>query len=88
MIVELHPSFKKFYQKRIARQPKLVARTAERISLFKNNPQHPLLKDHALIGKKSQLRAFWITGDVRLVYFPVAKNRVIFLNIGTHNQVY
>jgi addiction module RelE/StbE family toxin len=88
MIIELHPSFKKFYKKRIACYPKLVIRTAERISLFKNNPKHPLLKDHSLTGEKSQLRAFWITGDVRLVYFPVSKDRVIFLDIGSHNQVY
>lgn len=88
MIIELHPAFKKAYQKRIAGQPKLAAKTAERISLFKNNSRHSLLKDHALIGKKSQLRAFWITGDIRLVYFPVSKERVIFLDIGSHNQVY
>lgn len=88
MIIELHPAFKKSYQKRIAGQPKLAAKTAERISLFKNNSRHSLLKDHALTGKKSQLRAFWITGNIRLVYFPVSKERVIFLDIGSHNQVY
>lgn len=32
-------------------------------------------------------RAFWITGDIRVVY-RVRGDTVYFLDIGTHNQVY
>jgi len=88
MIIEFHPKFKKYYQKRITSNPKLTEQTAQRIALFQNNPHHPLLKDHSLVGKKSHLRAFSISGNIRIVYWPISKDRVLFLNIGTHNQVY
>ncbi|MBI4281802.1 type II toxin-antitoxin system mRNA interferase toxin, RelE/StbE family [Candidatus Uhrbacteria bacterium] len=88
MIIEPHPSFVKSYQKRIAHYPKLVAKTKERLTLFVQNSAHPLLDDHALSGRKLQLRAFSVTGDIRVVYFPITEDRVLLLDIGTHNQVY
>lgn len=88
MKIERHPSFKKAYKKRIARDKKLVAQTLERIVLFQQNPKHPLLKDHGLTGAKRQLRAFWVTGDIRIVYYQVSQDHVILLDIGSHNQVY
>ena len=88
MIIELHSSFKKSYRKRIAPYSHLVAKTEERIVLFTQNPAHPLLQEHALRGKKLHLRAFSIAGDIRIVYLPIEKDCVLFLDIGTHNQVY
>ena len=86
--IELGDSFKKAYSKRVERNAKLAKKTRERVSLFVENPKHPLLKDHALVGKKYGLRAFWVTGDVRIVYFPVNEDRMLFLDIGSHTQVY
>lgn len=88
MTIELHPDFKKFYKKRIAFDKKLVKRTVARIKLFESNPQDPALKDHKLTGKFSHLRAFWITGDIRIIYQPISTKRILFLDIGSHNQVY
>lgn len=88
MKIELHPDFKKLYKIRIARNVKLVKQTAERIALFQKDPTNPLLKEHSLKGKKHSFRSFSITGDIRIVYFQVSKNHVIFFDIGTHNQVY
>jgi mRNA-degrading endonuclease YafQ of YafQ-DinJ toxin-antitoxin module len=88
MKINLHPQFKKFYKSRIAPNKKLVRQTETRITLFKDNPNNLLLKDHGLTGAKKELRAFSITGDIRTVYLPVSKGEVIFLNIGSHNQVY
>ena len=88
MIITEHESFKKAYQKRIVRNQNLAARTKERIRMFAENPRNPFLGDHALVGKKSRLRAFSVTGDIRIVYYPAADNRALFLDIGTHPQVY
>lgn len=88
MTIEYHPSFKKSFKKRILFYPKLVTRTHERIALFRKDSKSPLLKDHQLTGKKAHLRAFWVTGDIRIVYLPVSVDQVMFLDIGTHNQVY
>lgn len=81
-------TFKKHFQQRIAKNSKLIAKTEQRISIFAKNPKSPLLKDHALTGKKNHLRAFWVTGDIRIVYLPVSEEEVIFIDVGSHNQVY
>jgi len=86
--IELHPTFKKSYNKRISNKPKLVLKTAERIKLFQETLNDPILKDHQLKGSKSNLRAFSITGDIRVVYMEVSDEHIILLDIGTHNQVY
>lgn len=88
MNIEPHPQFTKSYKKRIVKNAKLAKKVAQRIALFQEDSSNPLLRDHALVGKKSHLRAFWITGDIRIVYLPVSKEEVIFLDIGSHNQVY
>jgi addiction module RelE/StbE family toxin len=88
MTIELHHKFKKAYKKRIVPNPKIVTQVDERIVLFKTNKRHPLLKDHALSGKLCRLRGFWVTGDIRIVYRPITRDIVMFMDIGTHNQVY
>jgi len=45
------------------------------------------LRDHKLIGKKKNFRAFSVTGDIRVVYIIVDSNIWLF-DIGSHNQVY
>lgn len=63
-------------------------RYRERLAMFIKNKNHTTLKDHKLRGKRQSFRAFSITGDVRVVYVEESKDAVIFIDIGTHNQVY
>lgn len=88
MKVRLHHLFEKSYKSRITSTKKLISQTEERITLFKIDPKNPLLKDHGLTGAKKKLRAFSVTGDIRIVYLPVSDKEVIFIDIGSHNQVY
>ncbi|HJZ05934.1 hypothetical protein A2634_01505 [Candidatus Amesbacteria bacterium RIFCSPHIGHO2_01_FULL_48_32] len=88
MNIELHPTFKKHYKKRISQNQKLTSKTIERVGLFKQDPKNPLIKDHALTGTHFGHRAFWITGNIRVIYEKLDENTVLFLDIGTHPQVY
>lgn len=88
MKVKLHYQYEKSYKARVASNRKLISQTSERIALFKSDPKNSLLKDHGLTGAKKKLRAFSITGDIRIVYLPVSDTEVIFIDIGSHNQVY
>jgi len=88
MKIDFDRTFNKAYKKRIFQNAKLVANTRNKIALFKENRYHPLLNDHALEGKLSHLRAFSVTGDFRIVYYPVSEDHILFLDIGTHNHVY
>lgn len=82
-----HKIFLKHYKKRIVRVPSIDQAFQQKLELFLLNPHHPLLKDHKLVGEKSAYRAFWITGDIRVVYRR-AGHTVILYDIGTHAQVY
>jgi len=82
-----HKKFKKNYKKRISPNPLLDKRFEERFNLFLKDPSNPILKDHPLTGKLKGLRAFWITGDIRVVYY-IRYEIAYFVDIGTHNQVY
>lgn len=88
MKIRLHRLFEKSYKTRISPTQKLVLQTEKRIVLFKANRQNSILKDHGLTGAKRGLRAFSIAGDIRIVYFPVSEDEVVFIDIGSHNQVY
>lgn len=88
MNTRLHSQFKKAYKNRVKNDVKLTEKVSERVSLFQKNSTNPLLKDHALTGNKSHLRAFAVTGDIRIVYLPVSETEVVFMDIGSHNQVY
>lgn len=45
------------------------------------------LHDHALTGKLAGKRAFSMAGDIRIIYIEL-EDSIVFLDIGTHNQVY
>ncbi len=56
--------------------------------MFLENPFHPLLKNHALSGEYSNYRSFNVTADIRAIYEPIDSETVIFINIGTHSELY
>jgi len=88
MNIIAHPSFKKAYKKRIAKNKKLAQQVDERLKLFHADPFHPLLENHALTGKKQAQRAISATGDYRVVYTLLSGGAALLLDVGTHNQVY
>lgn len=80
-------NFIKHFNKRIEPHINLSQKFDERIKLFLANPNHPILKDHQLKGNKISLRAFSITGDIRVIYY-LKGNTISLVDIGSHNQVY
>ena len=82
-----HKLFLKHFKARISRNKFLVNRFEARLELFLDNPRNPVLRDHQLIGKMKKLRAFCITGDVRVVYWLEGDTLYLY-DIGSHNQVY
>ena len=79
--------FQKHFNSRIRPKPKLIRKFQDRIEIFIKDPHDPVLKDHQLKGEKNELRAFSITGDIRVTYFVKGED-AYFIDIGTHNQVY
>ena len=80
-------TFEKHYAKRIAPNRKLTKLYAERFTQFISGERAQPINDHSLAGNLKGKRAFSIAGDVRVVY-EETDEEYIFLDIGTHNQVY
>lgn len=87
MKIEYHRQFLKHFRQRILPYPQLKKKFEERLRLRLEDPQSTILKDHRLLGRKSEYRAFSITGDMRVVY-KIEGNILRLYDVGTHSQVY
>ena len=86
MKIDFHRSYLKSYKKL---PKKIQIKAEERIALFAENRLNPQLRDHALTGNMIGKRAFSVTGDYRVIYEEREHELVfLFIDIGTHSQVY
>lgn len=86
--VIFHKTFKKHYRKRIIPFSKLAEQFDSKYCLFIQDRTNPILKDHALTGDLQGYRAYWVGGDIRVVYRLINQTNIEFLDVGSHNQVY
>ncbi len=83
--IDFHRSFKK----RFSRLPQKTQRQFDaRLLLFRENRLHPLLNYHELSGALSGIYSINITGDIRAQLYWRAPDHVVFLNIGSHSELY
>ncbi len=80
-------TFEKHFIKRISPHSKIVVQFEERLGLFLAGVRENPLDDHPLAGKLAGKRAFSIAGDIRIIYIET-NDAYIFIDIGSHNQVY
>ena len=85
MEILFHRGLKKSYKKLRAAERK---RFDERLRIFCNNPDHPILHNHALSGAYRGYRSINIGGDLRALYEPAGKKTAFFITIGTHSELY
>jgi addiction module RelE/StbE family toxin len=86
--IEYNKDFKKNFKSRILPNKHLLIRYKNRLDVFIKNRWDPILKDHKLVGKMTRFRSFSITGDVRVIYKEIQREKYVFLDVGSHNQVY
>jgi addiction module RelE/StbE family toxin len=81
-------SFKRAFKRKVAGSPNIEDRFWEKVEAFKNNPFDPKLRTHKLSGKLKDLWSFSIEHDLRVVFRFVSDQKVLFVDIGTHREVY
>ena len=86
--VAFSSSFKRAFKKRVAGSPDRTKRFWERLEVFKNDPFDPTLRTHRLSGKLKHLWSFSIEYDLRVLFQFVEDQRVVFIDIGTHREIY
>ncbi len=82
--LSLQRGLEKIYQK----DRKLADRIEKQITLFEENPKHPSLRTHKLSGTMKNMWSISITASIRMVYVLLDSNSVVFVKIGTHDEVY
>ena len=88
VVIKRSREFKKHYKSRILPHETLKKRYKQRLELFISNRKSSILKDHKLSGTLVGTRSFSITGDIRVHYIERLSNEFVFLDIGTHPQIY
>lgn len=81
-------SFKRAFKKHVAGDARFETIFWERVEFFKNNPFEPKLRTHKLSGKLKDLWSFSIEYDLRVIFSFAEQNKVIFVDIGSHKEVY
>ncbi len=86
MAVKFSQRFAKQYDK----SPQKIRNAFQaRLELFLQDQFHPLLHNHALLGKYAGYRSINVTGDWRALFREFAGDKLIlFEAIGTHSQLY
>jgi len=89
MEVSFSESFKKVFIKRV-KSTEIESAFWIKLELFVDDPFDARLKTHKLSGKLKNLWSFSIEYDLRVVfYFTKDKpKKAIFVDIGTHDEVY
>lgn len=85
--------YTKQYEKRLfkflKRHREIVEKYKKTILLMEQNPFHPSLRLHKLSGKLEELHSVSIDMQYRItIEFYIKDNRIIPVNIGTHDDVY
>ncbi len=77
--------FKKQYKKL---PPKLQKQTKNRIELWQEQPDNPILRRHKLEGELNNFYSINISGDLRALYEVIDNDIYIYEMIGSHSQLY
>ena len=76
---------KKFFK----RHPELTSQYEKTLKLLELNPYHPSLRLHKLSGKLSEMYSVSINISYRIsIYFLIEKDKIIPVDIGSHDEVY
>ena len=78
--------FDKHAKKRITGKLKRIYK--KRLLLFIEDPYNPTLYNHELKWDFQGYRTFDITADFKIMFEIIDKNRYLFVDCGTHNQLY
>ena len=85
MIFTLSLQFKKQFKK-FGKKDQI--KFDERMSVFIFDEYSPILNNHKLHGEYDGFRSINISGDIRVVYKNISKERVLLYRIGTHSELY
>lgn len=88
MTIDYSSGFKKAYKKRILNNAILNKQFARQLKKFSENLFDPGLRTHNLLGKMNDCWSFSVSYDCRIIFQFIEAERILLLDIGTHDDVY
>ncbi len=81
--------YHKTFKKQVTKLPPAKAkRLIMALELFVKEPNHPNLYNHPLSGNWKGHRSISFGGDWRAHYLEMGRDKVLFVAVGTHSQLY
>jgi len=86
--VSFSSSFRRAFKKRIKGNLDLEARFWQKVEQFTIDPFDQSLKTHKLSGKLKELWSFSVEYDERVLFYFTEDGNAVFIDIGSHDEVY
>lgn len=81
--------FHKHFEKRYSKLSQKVKESfKKRRDIFIDDPENLILGIHMLHGEYGDYLSFNITGDIRVIYKEIKKDTFVFIDIGSHSELY
>jgi len=88
MKIEFTSKFLKAYKKLVSHRPDVAIAVLQKALLFSQQPDSPSLGLHKLKGNLKDVWSFSIENNLRIIVDLKNPDKVLFIDIGTHDQVY
>lgn len=86
--ISFSSSFRRAFKKRIKGNLDLEARFWQKVEQFTIGPFDQSLKTHKLSGKLKELWSFSVEYDERVLFYFTENGNAVFVDIGSHDEVY
>ena len=86
--IAFSPAFERNFCRRLKGNVKLQDKFWQKVERFIQDPFEPQLKTHKLTGKLQDLWSFSIDYDLRVIFYFVNETNAVFVDIGSHDEVY
>jgi mRNA-degrading endonuclease YafQ of YafQ-DinJ toxin-antitoxin module len=89
MEISFSSSFRKAFRKKV-KGSAIEEVFWKKVEIFTGDPHNFQLKTHKLSGKLKELWSFSIEYDIRVVFYFTKEKppKAVFVDIGTHDEVY
>ncbi len=88
MTIEFSSRFQKSYKKLMVRRPDAAISILQKILLFSQQPNSRSLALHKLRGELKDVYSFSVEYDLRIIVDLNNPDKALFIDIGTHDEVY
>lgn len=86
--ISFSSSFRRAFKKRIKENLDLEAKFWQKVEQFTIAPFEQSLKTHKLSGKLKGLWSFSVEYDERVLFYFTEDGNAVFVDIGSHDEVY